>query len=39
MNSYGEYLDLLSKHYEEEVGWLFQKDGPAQDDYFRESSY
>ncbi|MCM3612694.1 hypothetical protein M4S82_15720 [Planococcus sp. MERTA32b] len=39
MDSYGGYLDLLSKNYEEAVDWLLQKYGPAQDDYFRESSY
>lgn len=39
MNNFEEYLDLLSKNYEEAVDWLLQKYGPAQDDYFRESSY
>lgn len=39
MNGYKEYLDLLSKNYEEAVDFLLQKYGPAQDDYFRESSY
>lgn len=39
MNSFEEYLDLLSKNYEEAVEWLLKKYGPAQDDYFRESSY
>ncbi len=39
MNSYKEYLDLLSKTYEEAVEFLLQKYGPAQDDYFRENSY
>lgn len=39
MNSYNGYLELLSKDYEEAVDWLLQKYGPAQDDYFRESSY
>lgn len=39
MNSYKEYLNLLSKNYEEAVDFLLQKYGPAQDDYFRESSY
>lgn len=39
MDSYKEYLNLLSKSYEEAIDWLLQKYGPAQDDYFRESSY
>lgn len=39
MNSYKEYLDLLSKPYEKAVDFLLQKYGPAQDDYFRENSY
>lgn len=39
MNNFEEYLDLLSKNYEEAVDWLLQKYGSAQDDYFRESSY
>lgn len=39
MHSYKEYLDLLTKNYEEAVDWLLQKYAPAQDDYFRESSY
>lgn len=39
MDRHEEYLDLLSEGYEEAVDWLLQKYGPAQDDYFRESSY
>lgn len=39
MNSYKEYLDLLSMNYEEAVDWLLQKYGAAQDDYFKEYSY
>ncbi|WP_211316765.1 hypothetical protein [Oceanobacillus arenosus] len=39
MNSFKEYLDLLSKTYEEAVDFLLQKYGPAHDDYFREKSY
>lgn len=39
MNSYKEYLDLLSKTYDEAVDFLLRKYGPAQDDYFRENSY
>lgn len=39
MKRYEEYLDLLSINYEEAVDRLLKKYGPAQDDYFRESSY
>ncbi|SOC37559.1 hypothetical protein [Salinicoccus kekensis] len=39
MNNYKEYLDLLSKNYEQAVDFLLQKYGSAQDDYFREASY
>ena len=39
MNRYKEYLDLLSKTYEEAVEFLLQKYGPALDDYYREKSY
>lgn len=39
MDSYKEYLVLLSKSYEEANEVLLQKYGPAQDDYFREASY
>ncbi|HLQ97568.1 MAG TPA: hypothetical protein VK135_02640 [Candidatus Dormibacteraeota bacterium] len=39
MNRYKKYYDLLSMNYEEAVDYLLQKYGPAQDDYFRESSY
>ena len=39
MNSYKDYLDLLSKNYEEAVDLLLQKYGPAQYDYFSEFSY
>lgn len=39
MDSYKEYLVLLSKSYEDAIELLLQKYGPAQDDYFREASY
>lgn len=39
MDSYKEYLLLLSMSYEEAIELLLQKYGPAQDDYFREGSY
>src|SRR5699024_10731170 len=39
MSNYQKYKYLLSKTYEETVNFLLQKYGPAQDDYFRESSY
>ncbi|WP_245976859.1 hypothetical protein [Oceanobacillus arenosus] len=39
MSRFKEYLNLLSKTYEEAIGFLLQKYGPAQDDYFREKSY
>ncbi|MDE0581456.1 hypothetical protein ON064_00130 [Planococcus sp. A6] len=39
MDSYKEYLVLLSKSYEDAIEWLLQKYGSAQDDYFREASY
>lgn len=39
MKNYKGYFDLLSKTYEGAVNFLFEKYGPAQDDYFREKSY
>lgn len=34
-----EYLDLLTKNYDEAVGVLLKKYGESEDDYFREKSY
>lgn len=39
MSNYQKYKDLLSKTYDEAVNFLLRKYGPAQDDYYRESSY
>ncbi|GLO66108.1 hypothetical protein [Oceanobacillus kimchii] len=39
MNSYKEYMELLTKTYDEAVSFLLNKYGSAKDDYFRESSY
>jgi len=39
MNRYKEYVDLLSKTYDEAVAFLLHKYGPAKDDYYREKSY
>lgn len=39
MNRSKEYVDLLSKTYNEVVDFLLHKYGPAKDDYYREKSY
>ncbi|MFS0751739.1 hypothetical protein [Oceanobacillus sp. 1P07AA] len=39
MSNYKEYLELLTKTYDEVVSFLLNKYGAAKDDYFRESSY
>ncbi|KRG15603.1 hypothetical protein ACA30_05795 [Virgibacillus soli] len=39
MNRNKEYVDLLSKTYDEAVVFLLHKYGPAKDDFFREKSY
>lgn len=39
MNSHEEYKNLLSKTYDEAIGYLLQKYGSVRYDFFREKSY